>query len=225
MGTKMRPATENDLPAIMKVEESWPVTGRAGIDKFQARLRNFGRGFFVAVLPLPDGGERIIGTITSMPLSYDPGRPHAFTNWDAVTRGGYLGDCRLEGCDALYIVSGVIDAEYRSLNIFPLGVLAVASLAQELGLRYVLAGAVLPGYRRLCEEQGEVAPFDYCRRRRGDRLVDPLLALYEGIGFEVPDAEHVLPEYYPDDASRNHAALVRRDLRIRPLTPAELRPG
>lgn len=225
MGTKMRPATENDLPAIMKVEESWPVAGRAGIDKFQARLRNFGRGFFVAVLTLPDGGERIIGTITSMPLTYDPGRPHAFTNWDAVTRGGYLGDCRLEGCDALYIVSGVIDAEYRSLNIFPLGVLAVAALAQELGLRYVLAGAVLPGYRRLCEEQGEVAPFDYCRRRRGDRLVDPLLALYEGIGFEVPDAEHVLPEYYPDDASRNHAALVRRDLRIRPLTPAELRPG
>ena len=225
MGTTIRPAKESDLPGIMKVEESWPVAGRAGLDKFQARLRNFGRGFFVATLGLPDGGERIIGTITSMPLAYDPGRPHAFKSWDAVTHDGYLGDCRLEGCDALYIVSGVIDAEHRSLNLFPQGVLAVAGLAQKLGLRYVLAGAVLPGYRRLCEEQGEVAPFDYCRRRRGDRLVDPLLALYEGIGFEVPDADHVLREYYPDDASRNHAALVRRDFKARPLTPDEVRPG
>jgi hypothetical protein len=225
MGTKMRPATESDLPAIMKVEESWPAAGRAGVDKFRARLRNFGRGFFVAALTLPEGGERIIGTITSMPLAYDPRRPHAFRSWDEVTHDGYLGDCRLEGCNALYIVSGVIDAEHRSLNIFPMGVLAVAERAHELGLRYVLAGAVLPGYRRLCDEQGEVAPFDYCRRRRGDRLVDPLLALYEGIGFEVPDADHVLREYYPDDASRNHAALVRRDLKERPLTPAEVLRG
>ena len=225
MGTKMRLAKESDLPAILKVEESWPVAGRAGADKFLARLRNFGRGFFVATLGLPEGGERIIGTITSMPVSYEPTRPHAFKSWDAVTHDGYLGDCRLEGCDALYIVSGVIDAEHRSLNVFPQGVLAVAGLAQELGLRYVLAGAVLPGYRRFCEEQGEIAPFDYCRRRRGERLVDPLLALYEGIGFEVPDEDHVLRDYYPDDASRNHAALVRRDLKARPLTPDEVRPG
>ena len=117
MGTKMRLAKESDLPAILKVEESWPVAGRAGADKFLARLRNFGRGFFVATLGLPEGGERIIGTITSMPVSYEPTRPHAFKSWDAVTHDGYLGDCRLEGCDALYIVSGVIDAEHRSLNV------------------------------------------------------------------------------------------------------------
>ncbi|MEY5006068.1 MAG: hypothetical protein RI969_1156 [Verrucomicrobiota bacterium] len=225
MGTKIRLASESDLPGILKVEESWPVAGRAGADKFLARLRNFGRGFFVATVDLPAGGERIIGTLTSMPLSYEPARPHAFTNWDAVTHEGYLGQCRLEGCNALYIVSGVIDAEYRTLNVFPAGVLAVTALARDLGMSYVLAGAVLPGYRRFCEEHGEMPPFDYCRRRRGDRLVDPLLALYEGIGFEVPDADHVLREYYPDDASRNHAALVRRDLRASPLPPAGGPPG
>jgi hypothetical protein len=217
MGTKIRRARETDLSGILKVEESWPVAGRAGADKFLARMRNFGRGFFVAVLEQPDGGERIIATISSMPLSYRPAHPHDFTNWDDVTQAGYLGDCRLEGCNALYIVSGVIDADHRALNVFPSGVLAVAALARELGFPYVLAGAVLPGYRRHCEELGELAPFDYCRLRRGERLVDPLLALYEGIGFEVPDAEHVLRGYYPDDASRNHAALVRRDLRVRPL--------
>ncbi len=220
MGIKMRMATGSDLAGILKVEESWPAAGRAGADKFLARLRNFGRGFFVAVLELPEGGERIIATISSMPLAYEPDRPHAFSSWDAVTHDGYLGDCRSEGCNALYIVSGVIDAEYRSLNLFHGGVLAVATLAQEMGLRYVLAGAVLPGYRRLCEEQGDLAPFDYCRRRRGGRLVDPLLALYEGIGFEVPDAGHVLREYYPDDASRNYAGLVRRDLKEQPLSTA-----
>lgn len=220
MALMMRPARERDLPAIMKVEESWPIGSRAGEDKFRSRLKHFGRGFFVAVMTLPAGEEHVIGTITSMPLAYDPARPHAFTNWDDVTRQGHLGDCPLEGCNALYIVSGVIAADYRTLNVFPMGVLAVAGLARELGLPYVLAGAVIPGYRRFCEEHGEVAPFDYCGRRRGDRLVDPLLGLYEGIGFVVPDARHVLTDYYPDDASRNYAALVRRDLRERPLTDA-----
>lgn len=220
MALKMRPARESDLPAIMKVEESWPVGSRAGEDKFRARLKHFGRGFFLAVMIQPDGEERVIGTITSMPLAYDPAKPHAFTNWDEVTRQGYFGDRPLEGCNALYIASGVIAAEYRTLNVFPMGVLAVAGLARELGFPYVLAGAVIPGYRRFCEEHGEVAPFDYCGRRRGDRLVDPLLALYEGIGFVVPDAQHVLRDYYPDDASRNYAALVRRDLRLRPLPDA-----
>jgi hypothetical protein len=220
MAIKIRPARETDLPAIMKVEESWPVGSRAGEDKFRARLKHFGRGFFLAVMIQPDGEERVIGTLTSMPLTYDPAKPHAFTNWDEVTRQGYFGECPLDGCNALYIASGVIAAEYRTLNVFPMGVLAVAGLARELGFPYVLAGAVIPGYRRFCEEHGEVAPFDYCGRRRGDRLVDPLLALYEGIGFVVPDAQHVLKDYYPDDASRNYAALVRRDLRERPLTDA-----
>ena len=220
MAIKIRPACETDLPAIMKVEESWPVGSRAGEDKFRARLKHFSRGFFLAAMVQPDGSENVIGTLTSMPLTYDPAKPHAFTNWDEVTRQGYFGECPLDGCNALYIVSGVIAAEYRTLNVFPMGVLAVAGLARELGFPYVLAGAVIPGYRRFCEEHGEVAPFDYCGRRRGDRLVDPLLALYEGIGFVVPDAQHVLKDYYPDDASRNYAALVRRDLRERPLTDA-----
>lgn len=217
MSIGIRPAREADLPDIMRVEESWPEAGRAGIDKFQARLAKFARGFFVATQTTPETGEKIVGTITSMPLAYDPDRPHAFSNWDAVTHQGYLGDCSLSGCNAVYIVSGVIDSAHRHLNVFPLGVLAVAGAARDLGFPYVLAGAVIPGYRRFCQEHGDVTPYDYVRRRRGDRLVDPLLALYESIDFHVPDERHILKEYYPDDASRNHAALVRRDLREKPL--------
>ena len=114
-------------------------------------------------------------------------------------------------------MSGVIDNRFRGLNIFAPMVLREAALASSMGLRYVVAGAVLPGYRKFCEQHGEINAFEYCATRRGKHLVDPLLAMYEAIGFSVPDALHVIPEYYPDDASRNFAALVVRDLQHRPL--------
>jgi hypothetical protein len=53
--------------------------------------------------------------------------------------------------------------------------------------------------------------------RKGSKPVDPLLAMYETIHFKVPNNLHVVSEYYPDDASRNYAALVVRDLVNDPL--------
>ena len=47
-------------------------------------------------------------------------------------------------------------------------------------------------------------------RRDGDLRLEA--AMYERIGFSVSDACHVIPGYYPDDASRNYAALVVRNL-------------
>lgn len=200
----------------MRVEQSWHERGRAGPDKFIARMQRFPRGFFLAYL-LENGVEKIVGTVTSMPVFYDPQSLDRFKTWDAVTNNGYLFDNPDARSNAIYIVSGIIDRAYRGLHIFEAGVLQECRLAQELGMRYVVAGAVIPGYRRYCEDNGEVDAYDYCVRRRGRQLIDPLLALYETIGFAVADARHVIPAYYPDDASRNYAALVVRDLQRAPL--------
>ncbi len=213
----IRTATSSDLPGILRVEESWPADARAGADKFMSRMEKFGAGFFVASVQDGERGEVPAATITAMPLTYQPEAPHAFSSWDRVTNDGYLRAADLSACNALYIVSGVIDTRYRGLNIFTPMVLREVELAQRLGLRYVLAGAVIPGYRKFCERHGETSAYAYCRTRRGQHLVDPLLAMYEAIGFAVPDADHVLKEYYPDDASRNYAALVMRDLHTHPF--------
>jgi hypothetical protein len=211
---RIRNATPADLPAILQVEESWPESGRAGADKFLARLEKFPQGFFLACNDAPAG--EIVATITAMPLRYRADHMQGFKNWDMVTRQGYLPPIDLENANALYIVSGVIDQRYRGQDIFAPMVLREVALAASLGLRYVVAGAVLPGYRRHCEKHGDCLAHEYCSMRRGQHLVDPLLAMYEAIDFSVPDASHVIAEYYPDDASRNYAALVVRDLEATP---------
>ena len=160
-----------------------------------------------------------MATITSMPLYYDPRHLEAYRTWDQVTHHGYLSDSMdWSRCNGLYIVSGVIDSRWRGLNIFAPMVLQVARLAQSMGLRYVLAGAVLPGYRRYRERQGALDAYDYCMTRRGNHPVDPLLAMYEAIGFFVRDRDHVVAEYFPDDDSMNHGAIVVRDLELSPFT-------
>lgn len=212
-----RNATLDDLPEILRVEESWPEEGRAGADKFISRIERFGQGFLLPHFIDPEGKELIVATISSMPMHYAPEQVTEIQSWNQVTNGGYLHDAAPANWNALYIVSGVIGYQYRGSNIFAPSVLRIVELAHALGKRFVLAGAVIPGYRKFCEKNGGMPAFEYCRTRRGNHLVDPLLAMYEGIGFSVPDARHVIPEYYPDDASKNYAAIVVRDLERKPL--------
>jgi len=211
----IRPAIFDDLPAILRVEDSWHEQGRAGGDKFIARLEKFPQGFFLACTG--ESAGKVVATITTMPISYQVDDVSGFSNWDEVTGHGYLPSFDLSACNALYIVSGVIDKRYRGQDIFAPMVLREVALAQELGLRYVLAGAVLPGYAKHCQKHGECAAHDYVSSRRGQHLLDPLLAMYEAIGFTAPDARHVIAEYFPDDASRNYAGLVVRDLHTHPM--------
>ncbi len=213
----IRQAVPSDLPSILLVEQSWPEDGRASADKFLARLEKFPQGFFLACVHDEAGVEVVVATITAMPLDYQPLTMGNFKCWDQVTNHGYLHDTDLTLCNALYIVSGVIDSRYRGHNIFGPMVLRQVALAQSLDMRYVLAGAVIPGYQKYCNQHEEISAFEYCTSRRGKHLVDPLLAMYETIEFSVLDALHVIPEYYPDDASRNFAALVVRDLQQTPL--------
>jgi hypothetical protein len=207
-----RSAGMADLDGILAVEQGWHEEGRAGADKFISRLKRFPQGFFVGCV-IEDSREKIVATVTSMPMRFDPAEHQALRNWDTVTNNGYLfEDMRLERCNALYIASGIIDSNYRGQSIFEAGVDAEVRLARHLGLRYVVAGAVLPGYKRYCEKHGQTDAYQYCTTRRGKHLVDPLLAMYENIGFSLRAHHHVIAEYFPDDASRNFAAVVVRDL-------------
>lgn len=204
MNYLIRNASPQDLDAIMQVEQSWPEAARAPREKFSARLQKFPAGFFVAE---QDG--RLLATITACPLRYDPAQPGELKNWDTVTNQGFLPDLGSPGeYNSLYIVSGVIDPQYRGGDLFETMVGREVRLARELGLAYVLAGAVLPGYARYCEKHGALPAADYAFLRHGQHWIDPLLDMYARIGFAVPDKRHVIKDYFPDAASRDHAALV-----------------
>lgn len=188
----------------MAVEESWPEVARAPRGKFEARLQKFSQGCFVW-----DQDGRILATITSMPFAYDPQNAKQFSNWDAVTNEGYLYEIgAAEAYNAIYIVSGIIEKDARGGDIFERMVTRQVELARSLGYGYVIAGAVIPGYKRYCVKNDAVPASQYVFMKRGNRLVDPLLDMYQKVGFEVPDAQHVVREYFPDDASLNYAAIV-----------------
>lgn len=204
MNLIVRPACYDDLHEIMKVEEIWPANERAPKEKFLARLEKFPEGFFVAELE-----GKICGTMTSCLLHYEPAKPQLFQNWDKVTNQGYLHEPGvIQNPNALYLVSGVVDKEFRGRGIFDALVKAEVNLAKNLGLRYVVAGAVIPGYDRYCKKHGKIEAQKYVFLKRGKRCVDPFLEIYRKLGFLVPDEKHAIKDYYPDAASRHYAALV-----------------
>lgn len=205
-----RNASLDDLPAIMAVEASWPEEARASEDKFRARLAKFSRGFFIAFDR--DSGAPA-ATITCMPANYDQGDLGGFKDWDTATNHGILPDHvdPKEG-NALYIVSGVIATAFRGYPLFEEAMEHIIGLGRELNKDYVLAGAVIPGFDRFYEKNPGVSAAEYCFKRRGTHLLCPLLAMYEKIGFSLPDHRHVIAEYFPDTASRNYGALVVKRL-------------
>ena len=91
-----------------------------------------------------------------------------------MTNNGYLHDMEeIENYNSLYIVSGVIAKDARGGDIIERLALAQVDLAGRLGLDYVLAGAVIPGYARYREKYGPIPAPEYVMLRRGKRLVDP----------------------------------------------------
>lgn len=208
MSITIRNATAEDLDRVMAVEESWPEVARAPREKFVSRMEKFPAGFFLAE---QDG--KACGTITSCPFQYDPENLHRLRSWNEVTNNGYLHDIEaIENYNSLYIVSGVVDENVRGGDVIERLALAEVDLARRLGLDYVVAGAVLPGYVRYCEKHGPIAAPEYAMVQHGTRLVDPLLEKYRRIGFTVPGVDHVIAEYFPDARSMNYAAIVVRAL-------------
>lgn len=214
----IRRASIEDLPQIMDVEQSWNEEGRAGIDKFHSRLEHYKDAFFLASVTDNNKATTVVATITALPVEYNPSNLSTFKDWDTATNNGFFFPKTPANANALYIASGIIDKSYRGENIFHDMVSKEVETASELGLRYIVAGAVIPGYKQYCQTNGDISAYDYCSKHRGKRLVDPLLQMYSGLHFHVRNEAHVIPNYFPDDASCNYAALVVRDLVQHPFT-------
>jgi hypothetical protein len=203
-GMIIRNASLRDLAGILDVEQDWLEGQRAGEDKFVARLEKFPKGFFVAEID-----EIIVGTSTSCIIHYDPMTPEVLASWDAVTNNGYINHPEdVENPNALYIVSIGIKRNYRGKGIFERFATAQVGLAVSLGLPYVVAGAIMPGYDSYCKRHGDVVAEEYAFMQSGYRLIDPLLEMWRKLGFSVPDKRHVVQDYFTDYKSRNYSAIV-----------------
>lgn len=202
--TAIRNATERDLPAIMRVERDWPPGQRASRPKFEARLRRFPEGVFVAV---HDG--QIVGVTTSCLLRYEPHQVGGFTSWDAVTNEGWLVDReQVARPNAVYVVSTGIMKAYRGRKIFPGLIGAQVELSRRLRLRYCVTGAILDGYAAYCREHGAIGAREYALAMENGTYIDPLLRKLHRIGFVVPDERSVVPEYFASEDAHDWSAIM-----------------
>jgi hypothetical protein len=203
-----RNATLADLPQLMELEQEWPVHVRAAEQDLALRLKKFAAGFFIA-----SDHSGMIASIISHPYLYSPGELVNFQSWGQIVQQCYHQDISLDQTNAIYIVAGTTRKTPYVTELFNTGIELVESLARAMGKQYVIAGALLPGFAKYRKKHAHVSASDYAFTQSQGRYIDPLLEKYRRMGFHVPDKNHVVENYFPDDNSLGFSALVVKDLR------------
>lgn len=205
----IRNALHTDLNSLIELENKWPEQERATREQLAFRLEKFPAGYFIA-----ESKNELVASIIACPCNYYPDQLHQFKNWKVRVKNCYADDNLLSSTNALYIISGTVKQSFQNPFLFSAGVNAVVNLAQNMNKFYVIAGALLPGYAKFFQKHSNLSILDYVFKKRGERLIDPLIERYRRIGFFVPDARHVLENYFPSSESLNYSALVVKDLRL-----------
>jgi hypothetical protein len=202
-----RNARLDDLPQLVELEQEWPVHVRAAEADLALRMKKFAAGFFVA-----SDQSGMIASIISHPYLYSPEDLVNFQSWGQIVQKCYHQDIPFEQTNAIYIVAGTTRKTSYVTELFNTGIDLVVSLAREMGKQYVIAGALLPGFAKYRKKHPHVSAGDYVFTQSQGRYVDPLLEKYRRMGFHVPDKNHVVENYFPDDNSLGFSALVVKDL-------------
>ncbi len=201
---QVRNANENDLEGVMRAEQHWPREQRGSIEKFQSRLNRFPQGFFVT-----EAAGEIVAVSTSTLVNYCPDDLSKFQSWEICTNDGFLFPIQdIRDYNALFIVSEGIVKSFRRKGIREAMSRAQIGLANRLGMEYTIIGAMLPGYDAFCRKHGETEVSKYAVLKKNGRFIDPTLRKLHTLGFELPDASHLIKDYYPSPESRNYGPLL-----------------
>ncbi|WP_219851807.1 hypothetical protein [Methylibium rhizosphaerae] len=89
--------------------------------------------------------------------------------------------------------------------------------ALKQGWRDIYLGSPMPGFRRACELERQLAADHYARLRRGGLPLDPQLRYYHRKGFRK--IVSVRPGYFPHEQSLDHGAVLRARVPLAALWP------
>ena len=141
----------------------------------------------------------LVGSATSLRIASDLAlAPHT---WAAITGKGQLTSHDPSG-DALYGVNIVVDPICHCLGYARQLYNARIQMARQLGCRWMVAGARIPGYHLVADR---MTPEEYVSAVAGGELFDATLSKQLKIGFRV---QGVLRDYAPDPETLGHAALI-----------------
>ena len=195
------PADQKDafLDQVIEVEQkAWPPELQAPREKFAARFNLFPEGFFVAK---KDG--KIVGVSTAEITTYNGA---VDKTWDEITDNGMIEGTHDPKGEGLYVVSVGVSLDAQGGGVGGKLVAAQKELTERFGLKYLYLGARIPGYDQYCKDNGDISVEDYLELKNDEgEPIDPEIRFYTKQDLRP---EKVVPEFEPDESSRNYGVVM-----------------
>ncbi|MCC5980840.1 MAG: GNAT family N-acetyltransferase [Oceanicaulis sp.] len=193
----VRNATVEDVPAILALQDrAYPALPPDLPGMIRGQIQAFPEGQFLVEYE----GDVVGWCATFITTEELAMRPHS---WAEITGNGYAARHDEEG-DWLYGMEVAVDPTRRRLRIGQRLYNARKQLCQAWGLKGVVFGGRLPGYKRRRKQYP--TPEEYLAAIEAREIKDAVSNFQMRMGFEPAG---VLRNYYPDDTdSAGHAALM-----------------
>ena len=190
----VRTATLSDVPAILDLQErAYPGWDPDTPAMIRGQIANFPEGQFVVEYE---------GDLVGWCASFIIDEEAAFSrhSWASITGGGFAARQDPDG-DWVYGMEVAVDPSRRRLRIGQRLYDARKALCEEWGLKGVVFGGRMAGFRR--KRKQYPTPQDYLDAVVNNELRDPVLNFQMRMGYEPAG---VLKGYLPDDADSGGAA-------------------
>ena len=169
-------------------------TSRFKAPHFESHLRIFPEGQWVALQ-----SERVVGMSAGFLYTFD--FDHVQHTFDEVIGYGFFTHHNPRG-QHFYGADVSVHPDYRGRGISRLLYDARKALVRRLGLRGIIAGAMIPGFARYKRMMDAPA---YVARVLAGEIFDPTLSVQLRQGFRV---RGLLPNYLPDTATDGWSVLI-----------------
>lgn len=188
-----------DFPKIVELQKlAFPYMAAEGVywksKHLEAHLQVFPQGQFVA-----EYNGKIVGSCSSLIIKLKS--EYEDHTWQEACGDSYFKNHDPKG-DTLYGADVSSHPDHRRLGIATKLYDARKTLAIELNLRRIIAGARLFNY---CEHANELTPLEYVAKVKRHEIKEPVLSFQIRNGFKFIK---ILPNYMKDARSLNNATFI-----------------
>jgi predicted amidohydrolase/GNAT superfamily N-acetyltransferase len=198
MKIKVRRWTENDIPAIIRIQrQAYPNFAREDLcdeRNYLHQIQAFPEGQLLAEV-----GDAIVGYATSLIVQLDETSP--WYSYSEITGLGTFSTHTPAG-DTLYGADIAVLPEWRGKGIAEKLYVHRKKLLTRFNLRRMVAGGRIPGYSDFA---GRLSPEEYIKKVREGTLKDMALSAHLKAGYQV---KGVHMDYFEDEDSLNFATYL-----------------
>lgn len=195
-----RPATLADIDGLLALEKNvWKETG-ANREQLISRINIFPAGNIIALY-----NNEVVGYL-SFEYINNVAKDKEFT-WDFITDNGLINKSHKLNEQYMY---GINISVHRKMSGQKLGF----GLTLQAWINMILnnkkgifIGSRIPGFSNYKKQYPDISAQAYIELKRGGKLRDPELRMYEKDGVCVIK---LLPNYFPDPQSLNYGVLLYR---------------